>query len=312
MAAGESTRLPTFPPSLPQDQADMSVRPPGWNAFRRLPWGLKPLVKKSLRAALKRCFHPKTLFRKFSGPNSPAQAKRGLAWATPHSIMEVRKLGIVGAMALLQQQPLAYHAKNQEVSMAYRRRPPFAFSISILVLVAACSLASRAAAPKGWFLAGSKPTQYESGIDALGYNDRPSAFLKAKESRVEGFGTLMQDFRADRFEGKRVRFSAFVRTERAQDWAGLWMRVDNDSKPVAFDNMQDRPIKGTTDWKKYEVVLDVPQNATGISLGVLLNGTGSVWLSNAQFEIVGPSVLTTSGPSEQTKPNEPINLGFED
>jgi len=43
-----------------------------------------------------------------------------------------------------------------------------------------------------------------------------------------GFGTLMQDFRADHYQGKRVRFSAFVKTEAAQDWAGLWMRVDKE------------------------------------------------------------------------------------
>src|SRR5450631_487339 len=41
-----------------------------------------------------------------------------------------------------------------------------------------------------------------------------------------GFGTLMQDFRADHYQGKRVRFSAFVKTEAAQDWAGQWKRVD--------------------------------------------------------------------------------------
>jgi len=36
---------------------------------------------------------------------------------------------------------------------------------------------------------------------------------------------------------------------------------------VAFDNMQDRAIKGTTDWRRYEVVLDVPEDATGIAPG---------------------------------------------
>jgi hypothetical protein len=52
--------------------------------------------------------------------------------------------------------------------------------------------------------------------------------------------------------------------------------------------MQDRSIKGTTEWKKYDVVPDVPQNASGIFFGVLLSGTGTVRLSDARFEIVGP------------------------
>jgi hypothetical protein len=199
-----------------------------------------------------------------------------------------------------------------EENMPYKGRSTLTTGLGILVLLAACSLALQAAAPKGWFVAGSKPAEYESGIDTVAaYNGHPSAYLRAKVSSVEGFGTLMQDFRADHYLGKRVRFSAFVKTERAQDWAGLWMRVDKESKQLAFDNMQDRSIKGTTDWKQYDVVLDVPQNATGIFFGVLLSGTGTVWLSEAKFEIVGPNVLTTNGVA-QSKQDEPMNLDFED
>ena len=127
---------------------------------------------------------------------------------------------------------------------------------------------------------------------------------------VEGFGTLMQDFRADHYLGKRVRFSAFVKTEGAEDWAGLWMRVDKGAKQLTFDNMQGRPIKGTTDWRKYDVVLDVPQEATGIFFGVLLSGSGTVWLSEAKFEIVETNVPTT-GTAAPQKSDEPVNLNFE-
>ena len=90
----------------------------------------------------------------------------------------------------------------------------------------------------------NRRTEYESGIDALAaHNSRPSAYLKSKQPIVHGFGTLMQAFRADHYLGKRVRFSAFVKTENVQDWAGLWMRIDKDSASIAFDNMQNRPIK---------------------------------------------------------------------
>jgi hypothetical protein len=195
--------------------------------------------------------------------------------------------------------------------MSHKGRPALT-GVRILALLAASSLALQAAAPRGWYIAGSKPTEYESGIDTLAtFNGHPSAYLKAKVPNVEGFGTLMQDFRADHYAGKRVRFSAFVKTERAQDWAGLWMRIDNGSQQLAFDNMQDRSIKGTTDWKRYDVVLDVPQNATGIFFGVLLSGTGMVWLSDAKFEIVGPDVPTTNG-AVRLKPDEPVNLVFQD
>ena len=158
----------------------------------------------------------------------------------------------------------------------------------------ACSLASGGPAPRGWHIAGSKPADYLSGVDAQAvYGGQPSAYLKANKSVVEGFGTLMQNISADEYLGKRVRFSAFVKSEGVQDWAGLWMRVDKGSEMLAFDNMQNRSIKGTTGWQSYEVVLDVPSNATGIFFGILLGGTGTVWLNNVKFEVVGTNISVT-------------------
>jgi hypothetical protein len=167
--------------------------------------------------------------------------------------------------------------------------------------------------PKGWFLAGSKPAEYESAVDSVNtFGGLPSAYLRSKKSQVaEGFGTLMQDFSAEQYVGQRVRFRAFVKSENVERWAGLWMRVDGKSgqSPLAFDNMQGRPITGVTGWNEYEVVLDVPQGATGIFMGILLDGPGAVWLSRAEFEVVGPNVPTTGTLHNNAK--GPTNLGFE-
>jgi hypothetical protein len=200
--------------------------------------------------------------------------------------------------------------KQEGTSMSKQTGASVAHCVWSISVLLASSLAF-AAVPHGWFIAGNRPTQYESGVDMQSvYGGRPSAYLKATAPSVDGFGTLMQQFRADHYLGKRVRFSAFVKTDAAQDWAGLWMRVDDGPKQIAFDNMQSRPIKGTTDWRKYEVVLDVPPQATGISFGILLSGSGTVWLNNADIEIVSSTVPTTGGETVQM-PNEPVNLNFE-
>ncbi len=89
---------------------------------------------------------------------------------------------------------------------------------------------------------------------------------------------------------------------------------------LAFDNMKDRPIKGTTEWRKYEVVLDVPEEAEDIFFGFLLHGTGRAWVDDITFDVVGRDVATTDlrlepqindeGPSPDL-PKEPRNLDFE-
>jgi len=88
------------------------------------------------------------------------------------------------------------------------------------------------------------------------------------------------------------------------------MRIDKGSEVVGFDNMQSRPLKGTADWQSFDVVLDVPKDATSISFGVLLTGSGSVWVSNASFETVGDDVALTDKPLGDNRPKAPVNLDF--
>jgi hypothetical protein len=159
----------------------------------------------------------------------------------------------------------------------------------------------------GWLLSGSNPSNYEMGVDPqASYHGSPSAYLMAKQPSMDGFGTLMQQFGTGQYAGKRLRFSAFVKAEDVRDWAGLWMRVERGPTIVSFDNMQDRPIKGTTTWQNYEVVLDVPRDATQIVFGILLSKSGTVWLNGVKFESVGPTNLNLeTGPIGVRAPPQP-------
>ncbi len=164
--------------------------------------------------------------------------------------------------------------------------------------------------PAGWFLAGDNPTNYRTGVDRAEMHDGlPSAYLVSLANGT-GFGTLMQSINAANYAGKRVRLRAWVESRDVSDWAGLWMRVDKGREAVTFDNMQDRPIKGTQSWNTYDVVLDVPADATNINFGILLTGAGEVWMNHVSLEVVDNST-----PSTQTKPGaalplRPANLGF--
>ena len=88
------------------------------------------------------------------------------------------------------------------------------------------------------------------------------------------------------------------------------MRIDKGTQTAAFDNMHDRAITGSTNCQRCEVVLDVPQDASSISFGILLTGSGEVWLNNAKFETVEPTLHPTNG-DVILRPDEPINLDFE-
>src|SRR5579871_4534974 len=74
--------------------------------------------------------------------------------------------------------------------------------------------------PKGWFKAGNKPGDYAMTVDRETFHSgKASALVKSAVEKPDGFGTLMQTFKADEFLGKRVRFSGYVRSQDVADWA---------------------------------------------------------------------------------------------
>ena len=174
------------------------------------------------------------------------------------------------------------------------------------------TLLTAADRPPGWFLAGSRPAEYETGNDPkMTYRGGPSVYLKSIAARTTGFGTVMQKLDVEQYRGQRVRLSGFVRGNNITGWAGLWMRVDRASggRSLSFDNMQDRPITGTADWTRCDVVLDVPEASGGLYMGMLLSGAGEVWLDDWKIEPVPTTVATTD--RRARLPVEPQNLDFE-
>jgi hypothetical protein len=162
--------------------------------------------------------------------------------------------------------------------------------------------------PNGWHAAGSKPNSYDMGLDkTAGRDGKACATIQSKEKKINGFGTLMQACAPNKYIGQRVRMTGYLKTENVTDWVGMWFRVDKQGKSIAFDNMEGRAIKGTTEWKKYEVVLNVADDATQLAYGVLISGTGKVWFDDIQFEIVDNQTPTTDKYF-----SEPKNLNFEE
>jgi hypothetical protein len=180
----------------------------------------------------------------------------------------------------------------------------------IFIALVSCTLASFTMADgvSGWFLAGSQPDAYEIGVENNSERKGKVAFLKSvKQPKGAGFGTIMQSFNPTDYLGKRVRLSGYIKSADVSKWAGMWFRVDGQpGKTLAFDNMQDRAIKGTTAWKKYEIILDVPQNATAIAYGVLVSGPGTVWIDDLNFEIVDADIPPSKG-----RRDKPQNTNFE-
>ncbi|OQA00743.1 MAG: hypothetical protein BWY70_00612 [Bacteroidetes bacterium ADurb.Bin408] len=169
--------------------------------------------------------------------------------------------------------------------------------------------------PTGWFKSGTEFEKYDIGMDKnAGIDGNNAATIKSIEKEIKGYGCIMQRCLPGKFLVKRVRMSAFVKSENVADKAGLFFRADKEGSESAlsFDNMYKRPIKGTTKWQQYQIVIDITPDASVLSYGAILYGTGQIWIDKLKFEIVDKSVPTTGEGNDYSLPEmEPSNLDFE-
>jgi hypothetical protein len=180
--------------------------------------------------------------------------------------------------------------------------------------------------PRGWFLSGNRIQNYQIGIDDLdAQHGQKSGYIASVVDTSTGFGTLMQLCNGNNFRGERIRMRGYIQSYGLETTLTMmWVRVDDFDKRVIadFDDMDNRPITGTQFWRSCEIVFDVPESNCVINYGVVLIGTGKVWMDNVTFDTVSRSTIKTADyldiplPSDyslpQDLPDEPINLDFEE
>ena len=149
--------------------------------------------------------------------------------------------------------------------------------------------------PAGWGIAGTQPELYSVQLEP-GRDPKTHTVLisSSTEATNRGFVTVMQQCNASAFESRRVQLTGVAKTEGVEGFVGFWVRIDNrHGDMVAFDNMGDRPIVRTTPWETYRVVVDIPDDGSLVSYGVILNGRGKVWVDSIDVVSASDTVPLT-------------------
>jgi peptidase S41-like protein len=139
------------------------------------------------------------------------------------------------------------------------------------------------ATPQGWN--GGPPQTI--AVDGQTVHGGKWALRIERNEKSEGaFSAVNKNIPID-FGGETLELRGFLRTENVSNFAGLWMREDGDSGSVAFDNMQARQLKGTTDWTEYSIKLPLEKSAKRLFFGVLASGVGKVWADDLRLLVDG-------------------------
>lgn len=163
---------------------------------------------------------------------------------------------------------------------------------------------------------GQVPAGWQSLTQGKGYaaettNKTPQGGMRAALLRTEPntavkevrFGNLMQAIDAAPFRGHRVRLRAAVRLEADEQpaRAHLWMRVDRQNKQTGFlDSMPERPIT-SKDWRFYEIVGDLDEDAEILNFGMILFGRATAYLDSVTLEDLGKPTALAEPPRALTK-----------
>ncbi|MCF2220355.1 peptidase S41 [Chryseobacterium sp. PS-8] len=139
--------------------------------------------------------------------------------------------------------------------------------------------------PALWKLMGNNSAKVFSDFNEK-QQGKASAVIESEGT--EGFRAIMYTL-PNNYAGRKITLSGYLKTENVTDgFAGLWMRIDPE---VAFNNMQNVGLKGTNDWKKYEITLNMsPENTQQIVIGALLSGKGKIWVDNLKVSIDGKDI----------------------
>jgi hypothetical protein len=160
----------------------------------------------------------------------------------------------------------------------------------------------------GWFVLGMNRDDHAVTVDRTqGHSTSSSAMIRSRDSSVTSPTLVTQHFLAHEYHGKRVRLSAWLKCENVTRAAVLWMLLEDNTRLLLFTTAPS--VTGTTDWTRREIVYDIDNEATLISIGFELGGAGATWLADVAVDVVGTEVRTTG--SRQI-PSTPKNLSFED
>lgn len=139
-------------------------------------------------------------------------------------------------------------------------------------------------AQKEWLLFGSHPANYDYKLDSQEtYHSPQSWLLEGKPAELLGFGELKRLEPSARFAGKKVKLSAYIKTNGIEQWAGLSLTAPNGVNRQTAANTARLPISGDTGWHYYELELEVPENSLGLAYGLTLVGPGRVWFDRLEL-----------------------------
>ena len=144
--------------------------------------------------------------------------------------------------------------------------------------------------PLGWLIYGSDGYHVSldskvkhSGDYSVSIAHDNSNSITNRDLRILGY------YLPKNYKGKKITLSGYIKTENITDgYASLWIRI---IPSIGYINMEDMGLKGSTNWEKFEISLDmIPLLTQNILVGGYLAGNGKMWMDDLSVSIDGNDI----------------------
>lgn len=181
--------------------------------------------------------------------------------------------------------------------------------LTVLFAVYGCSNKEESLSPFvpiGWHLVGTgiKLNKEKDNLD--GRNVNVVHLISNSATRVG----IAQRFLSNNYKGKRIEFSAFIKSSKLNGNASLIIEAHDGNLLLAKNQTNPDLIRGTLPWKQYTVDMDVPENGNLLVVKATVFGNGSISIAGADFKIIGKRNSLTGQLNTYQYPLKPLNLSL--
>jgi C-terminal processing protease CtpA/Prc len=145
---------------------------------------------------------------------------------------------------------------------------------------------AKGATPIGWF---ANPPGTVNVDNQVVHSGRWSVRFDRNAASETGFSVITRSIPVD-FAGGNIELRGYLRTKDVAGYAGLWMREDGDGQMLHLENMASQHVDGTREWTEYTITLPIDENAHQLFFGVLLAGTGTLWVDDLRLQVDGKPI----------------------
>ncbi len=146
--------------------------------------------------------------------------------------------------------------------------------------------------PDRWHIMSPNAKQYEVRIDNnTKHTGNSSIFISSADTasspQYAGVGYTVPA----KYEGKEITVKAWMKSEDMKGSIALMLAIyDADGNTLQFENLQNKKIKGTKDWKQYSVTLPLAAQAQTLHIGPILIGKGKLWTDDVELFVDGTPI----------------------